>query len=80
MNDPIALFRDLVEGDEVALATATPGVASARAYSKEESAGLLEPWLGKGLALDDLPVPRMIVVKAAAGTKPDTTSASSRTV
>ena len=24
MNDPIALFRDLVEGDEVALATATP--------------------------------------------------------
>src|SRR3954468_1847307 len=28
-----------------ALASATPGVASARAYSKEESASLLEPWL-----------------------------------
>ena len=32
---------------------------------KEESARLLEPWLGSGLALDDLPVPRMIVVKLA---------------
>ena len=34
-------------------------------YSKEESASLLEPWLGKGLALDELPVPRMIVVRIA---------------
>jgi cell division transport system permease protein len=38
-----------------------------RPYTKEESAGLLEPWLGSGLTLDDLPVPRMIVVKLAAG-------------
>ena len=34
---------------------------------KEESARLLEPWLGSGLALDDLPVPRMIVVKLPSG-------------
>jgi cell division transport system permease protein len=47
----------------VEIARAVPGVGEVRAYSKEESAGLLEPWLGAGLALDDLPVPRMIVVK-----------------
>jgi len=47
----------------VEIARAFPGVGDVRAFSKAESAGLLEPWLGSGLALDDLPVPRMIVVK-----------------
>jgi cell division transport system permease protein len=46
-----------------ALARATAGVGEVRPYSKPESAALLEPWLGTGLALDDLPVPRVIVVK-----------------
>lgn len=49
------------------LARAVPGIGEVRAYSKEESAGLLEPWLGSGLSLDDLPVPRMIVVKLPSG-------------
>ena len=43
-----------------------PGVADVRAYSREESARLLEPWLGTGLSLDDLPVPRLIVVRLEA--------------
>jgi cell division transport system permease protein len=47
----------------VDIARGVPGVGEVRAYSKEESAGLLEPWLGSGLSLEDLPVPRMIVVK-----------------
>ncbi len=51
----------------VDLARAVPGVGDVRATSKEESAGLLEPWLGSGLSLDDLPVPRMIVVKLPSG-------------
>jgi cell division transport system permease protein len=42
-----------------------------RAYSKNESAKLLEPWLGSGLTLDELPVPRLIVIKIAAGATPD---------
>ena len=50
----------------VGIARAIPGVADVRAYSKEESGRLLEPWLGSGLALADLPVPRMIVVKLPA--------------
>ena len=60
--------RDL-EGDvarAVALARAVPSIGEVRALSKEESTRLLEPWLGGGLALDELPVPRMIVVKLPA--------------
>jgi cell division transport system permease protein len=45
------------------LARAFPGVADVRAYSKEESGRLLEPWLGAGITLDELPVPRLIVVR-----------------
>ena len=49
----------------------TPGVADVRAYSKQESEKLLEPWLGTGLSLNELPVPRLIVVKIAGGAAPD---------
>ena len=41
------------------------GVGEVRAFSAEESARLLEPWLGSGAALQDLPVPRIIVVRLA---------------
>jgi cell division transport system permease protein len=40
-----------------------PAIAEVRPYSKEESTRLLEPWLGTGLSLDDLPIPRLIVVR-----------------
>ena len=40
-----------------------PGVAEVRALSKQESEQLLEPWLGNGLDLDELPIPRLIVVR-----------------
>jgi cell division transport system permease protein len=58
-------------GKAVQLARAVPGIADIRPYSREESARLLEPWLGSGLVLEDLPVPRLIVVKIAAGEAPD---------
>ena len=48
-----------------------PGVADVRVYSKEESARLLEPWLGTGLVIDELPVPRLAVVRIASGATPD---------
>jgi cell division transport system permease protein len=50
---------------------AVSGVADVRVYTKEESARLVEPWLGNGLALDELPMPRMIVVKLWNGAPPD---------
>ena len=57
-----------------ALAKGTQGVAGVQPLSKEESAKLLEPWLGGSLSLDELPVPRMIVVTLAPGASPDFTA------
>jgi cell division transport system permease protein len=54
-----------------ALARGFPGIGDVQPYSKEQSAKLLEPWLGSGLSLDQLPVPRLIVVRIAAGAAPD---------
>jgi cell division transport system permease protein len=53
------------------IARAVPGIGEVRPFSKEESGRLLEPWLGTGLALNDLPVPRLIVVRAAPDAAPD---------
>jgi len=55
----------------VLVARAFSGVADVKPYSKEESAKLLEPWLGSGLSLNELPIPRLIVVKVAANAAPD---------
>lgn len=46
----------------LALLKDKPGIKAARALSDQEIAKLLEPWLGKGLALDTLPVPQLIDV------------------
>ncbi|MGC1609293.1 MAG: ABC transporter permease, partial [Pseudolabrys sp.] len=55
----------------VAAARDYPGIAEVQPFSKEESTKLLEPWLGSGLSLDELPVPRLIVLKIAPGAAPD---------
>lgn len=47
------------------LAKATKGVAAARALTPEETAKLLEPWLGANANLTAIPVPRLIVVRLA---------------
>src|SRR4051812_24305202 len=49
----------------IAIAEAVPGVSSARAISLEESQKLLEPWLGAGLDLSQIEIPRLIVVELA---------------
>lgn len=48
-----------------AIAAQTPGVESIEIISRADSERLLEPWLGSGLDLVELPVPRLIVVKLA---------------
>jgi cell division transport system permease protein len=47
----------------VSLAQSTPGVAAARALTIEESQALLEPWLGAGLDLSAIDIPRLVVVQ-----------------
>ncbi len=63
---------DATTDKAASVARAFPGIAEVRVYSKEESTKLLEPWLGSGLSLDTLPVPRLIVIKIASGATPDT--------
>jgi cell division transport system permease protein len=48
-----------------------PGIVEVRPFTKEESSKLLEPWLGTGLSLDDLPVPRVIVARVQPGSTLD---------
>jgi cell division transport system permease protein len=57
-------------GKAAAIARTVHGIAGARPYSKQESTQLLQPWLG-GLALDELPVPRLIAVAIVPGEVPD---------
>ncbi len=61
--------RNLDADVEAAAAASTsfPGVESVRVFSKQESSNLLEPWLGNSISLDELPIPRLIVVKPLAG-------------
>ncbi len=40
-----------------------PGVAEARAVSSAETARMLEPWLGSGIDISRLPVPRLVIVR-----------------
>ncbi|HEV7601434.1 MAG TPA: ABC transporter permease [Bradyrhizobium sp.] len=59
-----------IERDAAAVADVLrtqPGIIEVRPFTKAESAKLLEPWLGSGLSLDALPVPRVIVARIAPG-------------
>jgi cell division transport system permease protein len=74
--------RDL-ERDSAAAADAVrgqPGIVEVKPFSKDESGKLLEPWLGSGLSLDDLPVPRVIVARVAPGAGLDLAALQSRVV
>jgi cell division transport system permease protein len=54
-----------------AAARAAPGVERVQVFSRADSERLLEPWLGAGLDLSELPVPRLIVVKMQTNVAPD---------
>lgn len=47
------------------------GVTDTRIVDREATARLLEPWLGSGLNIDELPVPRLIVVTINPERQPD---------
>lgn len=42
-------------------------VVQVKPFTKDESAKLLEPWLGSGLSIDQLPVPRVIIARVQPG-------------
>src|SRR3954469_7083496 len=70
------LERDVLSAAET-LRT-QPGIVEVRPFTKAESAKLLEPWLGSGLSLDELPVPRVIVARIAPGAVLDLAGLRSR--
>lgn len=55
----------------LALLRQTPGIASAHLLEPKELAGLLEPWLGPTVPLDELPVPRLIDLRIDPNGGPD---------
>ena len=75
-----AAGRD-IDRDTTAVADAMraqPGIVEVRPFTRDESSKLLEPWLGTGLSLDDLPVPRVIVARVQPGTALDMPALRSR--
>ena len=54
---------DALVAKTVDIASHADGVLEARPLSKSESERMLEPWLGEGVDLSQLPVPRLIVIK-----------------
>ena len=57
-------------GKAAAIARSVRGVAAVRPYSRQDSMELLQPWLD-GMAIDELPIPRIIAVEIASGQSPD---------
>lgn len=53
------------------LARDTPGIATVRVLTKAENERLLEPWLGAGISMDTLPIPRLIVLDTRRGAATD---------
>jgi len=53
------------------IASGFPGVKGARTVDREATARLLEPWLGSGLDIDELPVPRLVIVTIDQNSPPD---------
>jgi cell division transport system permease protein len=62
----------------VEIARSTPGVANATPYTDADLMRLLEPWLGKNIALEELPAPRLIVVRIEDGKTPDFNALATR--
>lgn len=57
--------------DALAVLETTPGILRARAASDGELKDLLLPYLGNGVSLDRLPIPRLIFVQIDSVNKPD---------
>ncbi|TJX13274.1 MAG: ABC transporter permease, partial [Mesorhizobium sp.] len=53
------------------IASEFPGVKGTKIIDRDATARLLEPWLGTGLNIDELPVPRLVIVTIDENSPPD---------
>jgi cell division transport system permease protein len=67
--DDLEMEQAIKDASQIALAF--DGVSKVTALNDKETARLLEPWLGAGLQLDELPVPRLLTVTLNDGKRPD---------
>lgn len=67
--DDLEMEKAIKDASQIALQF--EGVSRVTALNDAETARLLEPWLGAGLQLEELPVPRLLTVTLADGAKPD---------
>jgi cell division transport system permease protein len=70
-----------IEADVAAAAEAarkTKGIGAVRVFTRAESEALLQPWIGAGLDVGDLPIPRMITLTREPNAVPDTADLSRR--
>jgi cell division transport system permease protein len=56
----------------------TPGIAHAAPLSEEEMQSLVEPWLGKGALVAELPLPRLIDATIVPGSRVDLVALAAR--
>ena len=63
MEQALAEVRDIV--------LSMPGALSAEIVDRASTARLLEPWLGEGFDMDELPVPRLVIVTIDEQAPPD---------
>jgi cell division transport system permease protein len=72
--------RELARQTEVALhlVRSTPGIAHASTLSEDEMQSLVEPWLGKGSLVAELPLPQMIDVVVTPGAHVDLAALAAR--
>ena len=68
-DDGLNMEKTLVEARDIALTFV--GTSNGRIIDKEATARLLEPWLGSGLDIDELPVPRLVVITIDEAHPPD---------
>jgi cell division transport system permease protein len=68
-DDTIDMDKTLLEVRDLALSFV--GTRDGQIMNKEATARLLEPWLGAGLDIDELPVPRLVVITIDDQNPPD---------
>lgn len=67
--DSLDMEAALVEVRAIALSFT--GAVSAQIVDRSSTARLLEPWLGEGIDIDELPVPRLVIVSIDEAAPPD---------
>lgn len=68
-DDTIDMDKTLLAARDLALTFV--GTKSGTVMDKDATARLLEPWLGTGLDIDDLPVPRLVIITIDEQNPPD---------